>query len=93
MKKSVLIGDSSEDVIYLLTVSDFAVGHTFLLFFCFFSKKLVEIFDILCCLEVFFFSTKENCGLRCIMLVFRERNLIIPDSLLLPKISISQYDY
>lgn len=39
MIKSVLIGDSSEDVIYLLTVSDVAVGHTFLLFFASFQKN------------------------------------------------------
>ena len=40
------------------------------------------------------FATKENNGLkRIFMFVFRERNLIISDSLLLPKISNSQYDY
>ena len=43
--------------------------------------------------EVFVFPTKEKGGLRCIMFVFRERNLIISESLLLPKIGISQHNY
>ena len=57
------------------------------------SKESVEISDILCCFEVFVFPTKEKGGLRCIMFIFRERNLIISESLLLPKIGISQYNY
>lgn len=34
MIKSVTIGDSGEDVIYLLTVSDVATGHTFFRLLC-----------------------------------------------------------
>lgn len=44
MIESVTIGDSTEDVIYLLTVSDVATGHTFLLVFCF----VLTIVRLLC---------------------------------------------